>query len=114
MDRVLKGRKAEEIAVKFLRKKGYKIVERNWRFKRDEVDIIAVDRDGYLCFVEVRSRSNSEFVLPEETITKEKRKNIIRVAKAYIQKNNIDKDVRFDVVSILNGEIKLLRDAFRL
>ena len=114
MNRVLKGRKAEDIAVKFLKKNGYKIIERNWRFKRDEVDVIAVDKDGYLCFVEIRSRKSSKLAFPEETITKEKRKNIIRVAKAYIQRNNIDEDVRFDVVSILDGEIKILKDAFRL
>ncbi|MCM8783813.1 MAG: YraN family protein [Candidatus Omnitrophica bacterium] len=94
------GSKGENLAAGFLRKKGLQILARNYRFKRQEVDIIAQDRDT-ICFVEVKTRTNKEFGLPEEAITLKKRKHLINLAVNYIKRFQlIGYNVRFDVVAI--------------
>jgi len=108
-----KGITGEEKAVKFLIKNGYKIKERNWRFKKGEIDIIAFDKKGVLCFIEVRSKKENSLVLPEETITITKQRHILKVAKAYLLKLEKSVDVRFDVVSVSGNSINLIKDAFR-
>jgi putative endonuclease len=81
--RINSGKSGEEQAVSYLRKEGYKIIERNYRTKLGEIDIIA-EHKGCVCFVEVRSRNNAAFGLPEETILRKKQLQISKEALAYI------------------------------
>ncbi len=111
------GKFGEDIAVKYLADKGFKIIERNYTHSHGEVDIIAEDGET-LVFVEVKYRRNLEYGYPEESITKGKIKLVRRTAEAYLYENEIwDKPVRFDVVAILEfkkgkPEIKHFRNAF--
>ncbi len=117
------GQKGEETAVKILTKEGYKIIERNFRTKMGEIDIIALD-DEYTCFVEVRLRKNNNYGTPADTIDARKRRRIINTAKYYAQKKGIyDSPMRFDVVVInadtfgtelSNISAEVIKDAFRL
>jgi putative endonuclease len=94
------GKKGEDLALQYLRKKGFTLLERNWRFRHKEVDIIAADgRD--LVFVEVKTRSNEWFGTPEEAVDDKKQRYLMDAAEAYIRANNIDTNIRFDVVSII-------------
>ena len=111
-------KKGETLAGKILKKKGYKILKRNYVSKYGEIDIVAYDR-GIICFVEVKTRQSENYGPPELAVTKEKRKRIVRTALNYLTINNIeDTDCRFDVVSILYKEdvskpdIELLERAF--
>ena len=111
-------KKGEALAGKILKKKGYKILKRNYVSKYGEIDIVAYD-NGIICFVEVKTRQSENYGPPELAVTKEKRKRIVRTALNYLMINNIeDTDCRFDVVSILYKEdvnkpdIELLESAF--
>jgi len=109
------GKKGEELAFHYLVKKGYKILAKNWRFKRNEIDIIA-EYNNTLIIVEVKTRASRFLAGPEETVTKSKQKTIIKVADAYIQDYEIDIDTRFDIISIIlnskETDIEHLVDAF--
>ena len=95
-----KGQAGEETAVDYLVKKGYHILERNFRFERGEIDIIAVDRED-LVFVEVKSRRSTAFGDPEDALTPAKCKQIRKVAEGYLFKSNIDDQLcRFDIIAI--------------
>lgn len=109
------GEKGEELATLFLKKKGYKILCRNYRFKKLEIDIIAKDQDD-LVIVEVKTRASRYLAGPEDTVTKGKQRSIIKAANQYIIENEIDLETRFDIVSIILNEketdINHLVDAF--
>jgi putative endonuclease len=109
------GKEGEDIAEKFLRNQQFQILERNWRFGKDEIDIIAQD-GNFLVIVEVKTRRTNYFGEPEESVTREKQKFLIRAANAYILKKNIELETRFDIVSVLfsgnNHEVKQIKDAF--
>ena len=111
------GKKGEEIAVNYLQKKGYRIVERGYRLFRGELDIIAYD-GATLVFVEVKTRAGTEFGLPEEAVTPAKQNQIKRIAQGYLMERGLgDPDCRFDVLAILfDGEgdptITHFKDAF--
>ena len=95
------GKRGEEIAVDYLQKKGYRIVERGFRLFRGELDIIAYDGKT-LVFVEVKTRAGTEFGLPEEAVTPAKQSQIKRIAQGYLIERRLgDPDCRFDVLSIL-------------
>ena len=109
------GRKGEELAANHLSGKGYKILERNWRRGRNEIDIIA--RDGnFVVIVEVKTRESNAFGEPEMSVTREKQKALIRAANSYILYKDIHDEVRFDIVSIIIGKgkevINHIEDAF--
>jgi putative endonuclease len=108
------GKKGEEIATSHLLKQGYVILDINWRAGRNEIDIVARDKD-FLVIVEVKSRS-SNFSRPEEAVTKQKQMALIRAANAYVFKKNINLEVRFDILSIIHSKnethINHLKDAF--
>ena len=92
------GKKGEQLAVDFLLKKGYEIVERNFRFEKAELDIIAQYNDT-LAIVEVKTRSTNEFGPPETSINQQKREHMIAAALAYLQTYiNSDIDWRIDVI----------------
>ena len=71
-DHIIFGNKGEELALKFLKKLKYTILQTNWRYKKDEIDIIGIDKD-MLVFVEVKTRKSDIFCRPEQTITNKKR-----------------------------------------
>jgi len=94
------GRMGEEEAVRFLKKKGYQILECNWIYRKKEVDIIASTPE-YIIFIEVKTRTEGYLESPKEAITLKKQKFIIAAANYYIEKFGIDKEVRLDVVSVV-------------
>ena len=111
-----KGRAGEDTAVDYLTKKGYHILERNFRFERGEIDIIAVDKED-LVFVEVKARRSKAFGDPEDALTAAKCNQIRKVAEGYLSECNIDdQQCRFDVIAIEYEEdvpvIRHLVDAF--
>ncbi|MCG8416445.1 MAG: YraN family protein [Proteobacteria bacterium] len=112
--RVERGVAGEALAEAFLRARGYRIVERNFRCKVGEIDIVARDAST-LVFAEVRSRSSSRHGRAAESITADKQRQIARVASAYIAiRRPTFQTCRFDVVDITAGDIDLIKDAFRL
>lgn len=103
-----KGNLGEEIARAHLLKTGYNILEKNWRYKHLEIDVIA-SINNTLVIVEVKLRANAFFGNPEEFVTKSKQKNLIKAADFYIKENNINWETRFDIISIIQNpnEIKV-------
>jgi putative endonuclease len=94
------GRKAEELAAAFFSRKGYVILERNYRAPCGEIDFVLADRKS-IVFVEVKARGSSRFGLPQEAVTPQKQHHILRTAQWYLQKKGwLDRDVRFDVLAI--------------
>ena len=97
---------AETLAANFLEERGMRIIERNYRFERGEIDIIAEDGDE-LVFVEVKARRSNAFGEPEDAVTPEKEEQIKKVAEGYLFERQIeDRPCRFDVVavSVVNGK----------
>ena len=109
------GKKGEELAVEFLQKNGYTILERNWRFKKAEVDIIAQKND-VLAVVEVKTRSNNYFGDPQDFVNPKKIKLLVEAIHEYVTSRNLDVEVRFDIIAILKNQyrfdIEHLEDAF--
>ena len=112
------GKVAEDTACKFLKKKGYKIIARNYRTRLGELDIVALDGET-VAFVEVRSKKEGSFGPPGASINGEKSRRITRAAWNFLTKKGIrDRDCRFDVVSIVYQEgmkapqISLFKNAF--
>jgi len=95
-----KGKTGEDIAVKFLSRKGYKILKRNYRYGHGEIDIIAMYKD-VLIFVEVRVKFSDKFGSPEDSVTIKKREQLKKIASAFIQMNEVNfSECRFDVIGI--------------
>jgi len=108
------GATAESQAVDLLVRRGYRIVERNYRCTIGELDIVARDR-GVLVFVEVRSRANSEHGHALEMVGRRKQRKVTRVAQSYLAwRRPLFDEARFDVVAITGSEIVLVQDAWRL
>jgi putative endonuclease len=114
------GREAEEVAARYLEARGWAIVGRNVRSGRREVDIVAA-KDGVLAFIEVKCRRSRRYGHPLEAITAAKRKEIARVAGAWLLANGAPRGatVRFDAVSVVwpSGEqpqVHHLEDAWRM
>lgn len=109
------GKQGEEIAANYLAAKGYKIIARNWRFGKDEIDIIA-ERDNFLVIIEVKTRSSSDYGEPEEAVGDQKQRLLIRAANEYVIRKEIDLEVRFDIFTIVikSGKqtINHIEDAF--
>lgn len=109
------GIKGEELAVEFLQKNGYKILERNWRFKKAEVDIISQKND-VLAVIEVKTRSSNYFGNPQDFVNSKKIKLLVEAINEYVTSKNLNVEVRFDIIAILKNkktfEIEHLEDAF--
>lgn len=109
------GLKGEEIATTYLAELGYKVIERNWRHRKDEIDIIALD-GRFLVIVEVKTRSTEIFGEPEEAVTASKQKFLIRATEEYIFMKDIELETRYDIISIIiKGDreiIKHIKEAF--
>ncbi len=109
------GKKGEEISVKFLQQKGYEILERNWRFKKAEVDIIA-RKNHVLAIIEVKTRSSNYLGNPQDFVSRKKIKLLVEAVNEYVTSRDLDIEVRFDIIAIIKNQKKLevehLEDAF--
>jgi putative endonuclease len=109
------GKSGEQLAVEHLKKQGYKILETNWRSGKFEIDVIAQGKDQIIV-AEVKTRTSNYLMEPEAAVTKEKRRMLISAANIYVQRHNIDLEVRFDIISIvISGEefrLNHIEDAF--
>ena len=115
------GKEGEKAAVRFLKKKGYRIIEKNYRNKSGEIDIVA-EQDQVLVFVEVKSRVDAQYGEPLEAVTPHKQRKIGQVARGFLAQHRIEnRDCRFDVVGIKGNldepktwEIEVVQNAFQL
>ena len=109
------GKEGEDAATNFLLKKGHKILVRNYRFKKAEVDIISKEKDTVV-FTEVKLRSAKIFGLPEEFVTRKKKLLMKQAAEEFINQLGQETEIRFDIISVLknksNFEIVHIEDAF--
>lgn len=97
------GKTGEEKAVEFLKNNGYKIIERNYRTKIGEIDIIAKHKKE-IVFIEVKTRSSDDFGMPEESVNERKLKRIEKVAEIYLKSKKINLPYRFEVLTILKED----------
>ena len=112
------GKKGEEMALRFLKKRGYQIIEINYTCKMGEMDIIAREKDT-LAFIEVKTRTSTMFGPPQLAVNFSKQWQLSKVALYYLKEKHLeDIKARFDVVAILFGqegeEIELIKDAFEV
>lgn len=109
------GKKGEQLAEEYLSGLGYTILFRNWRYGRYEIDLVT-EKDGVLHFIEVKTRSNNNFGLPEESIDKKKLRHMVHVGTKYHERYPQWKRIQFDVLSIscINNEIQyfLIEDVY--
>lgn len=109
------GKLGEQLAVEFLTNKGFSILDTNWRFGNDEIDIIAKNKNT-LVIAEVKTRRSNFFGEPEISVTKNKQRFMIRATEAYIQNKKLDLEVRFDIIAIVlspfERQINHIEDAF--
>jgi putative endonuclease len=109
------GKLGEELAVEFLEKNGYTILETNWTFQKAEVDIIA-QKDGVLAVVEVKTRSSIDFGLPQDFVKPKKIQLLVKAINEYVLSNDLDLEVRFDIIALHKEEkgfkMEHLEDAF--
>jgi putative endonuclease len=112
------GSEGEDLAVRFLQKKGYRIVARNYKTPVGEIDIIARDSDT-IVFIEVKTRTDISFGYPFEAVNKRKRQKLKNLALLYLKRQGKESPVRFDVISIFcmdNGkkDVEHIKDAFEV
>ena len=109
------GKTGENLAADFLKEKGLKILEINWRARHLEIDLIA-ESTHFIHIVEVKTRSGTAFGAPESFISQEKQKRLIRAANSYAHFKRIQKEIRFDIIAVVsqNGkfQIEWIEDAF--
>ena len=109
------GKFGEELAVDFLQKNGYDILETNWTFQKAEIDIIAL-KENSLAVVEVKTRSSIEFGLPQDFVKPKKIQLLVKAVNEYIVYNDLDVEVRFDIIAIYKEDktykIEHIEDAF--
>ena len=112
MNRRAYGNEGEQAACEYLLKKGWKILDRNVRRGRGEIDIIARKRKT-IAFIEVKRRSSLNYGRPAEAVNAEKQKRIAQAASLYVQEQALENEkLRFDVIEILPGEIRHIEGAF--
>jgi len=98
------GDRGEDLAASFLEEVGYRVLERNYRFERNEVDLVCLDPEagGEIVFVEVKTRTGTGYGPPEASVTDEKKTALIEVSRAYLHERQLEgAPARFDVVGIL-------------
>lgn len=108
------GDNAEDLACKFLQDKGLKLITSNFSTRTGEVDLIMKDNDETLVFIEVRYRKNADFGGAAASVTHKKQQRIIKAALTYLQKNNPQSSMRFDVIAIEGDDMKIdwIKSAF--
>lgn len=106
------GQEAEALALRHLQGKGYTLRLKNYRTRLGEIDLI-LDKGKILVFVEVRERKSSSYGTPAETVTSKKQKRIAKAALMYIKEKALtNRNLRFDIVAVQNGNITHLENAF--
>lgn len=93
------GKEGEKLALEFLEKNGYDILEKNWTFQKAEIDIIA-RKDDVLAIVEVKTRSTIDFGLPQDFVKPKKIQLLVKAVNEYVIKNDLDLKIRFDIIAI--------------
>ena len=111
------GNLAEDLAVEYLEKKNYRIIASNFRYQKAEIDIVA-EFDDLIVVTEVKARSYNTVIEPQEAVTKKKIKSIVMCTDFFMQDRTIDKEVRFDIITVLPDEKGVLQlthiqDAFQ-
>ena len=113
----LLGKEGEDQAARFLTKKGYRIVERNYRTRSGEIDLIAL-HDGAVVFIEVKTRTSDAFGAPELAVNPRKQQRMVKAALGYIKYKKLHQvPCRFDVVAITTAaeeEVELIQNAFEM
>jgi putative endonuclease len=120
-ERLVFGKRGEKAAEAYLKKQGYRILKRNYRTKVGEIDLIA-EHNNILVFIEVKSRTDAALEHPFMAVTPKKQKKIAQTARSFLAQNKVgDRQIRFDVVSVLPGtekpdslQVEVLQDAFRV
>lgn len=112
------GKAGEDLAVAYLKEKGYRILQRNFKNALGEIDIIARHK-GTVCFIEVKTRTNLDKGLPQEAINRPKQRKLSQVALSFLKSRKLfASPARFDIVAVLAGrdgtQIDLIQDAFEL
>ncbi len=109
------GKEGEERVALFLCDKGYDILEQNWMYNHKEIDIIALKED-LLVIVEIKTRTTENWEHPAEAVSNAKIRYLVDATEAYIMENDIDKEVRFDVIGVVenegNWDIEHIEEAF--
>ena len=110
------GKWGEGVAADYLEQQGYSILERGWRSGHKDIDLIAF-KQGILAFVEVKTRKNNAYIQPQQAVDRHKIKLLMTAANRYICNNNIDTEIRFDIVAITgtdysNYKIEHIEQAF--
>ena len=109
------GKKGEDLAEEFLKKNNYQVLERNWRFKKAEIDIIA-KKNNVLAIIEVKTRSSNYFGNPQDFVNQKKIQLMVEAINEYVISKDLDVEVRFDIVAIIKNKnttnIEHLKDAF--
>lgn len=109
------GKIGEEMAVEFLQKEGYTILQTNYTFQKAEIDILA-EKAGVLAVVEVKTRSSLDFGLPQDFVKPKKIQLLVKAVDAFVTQNDLDLEVRFDIIAIHKEDksfvIEHLIDAF--
>lgn len=98
------GKLGEELATQFLIREGYTILERNFVFDKAEIDIIAQKEEGEIVVVEVKTRNSNAFGDPQDFVTPNKIKLLVKAANEYIIESNLDAEVRFDIIAVLKNK----------
>lgn len=112
-----RGNQGEAEVANYLRKKGYTLLASQWRCRFGELDLVAKDRDGTICFVEVKLRGAGSIALPREFVDTRKQERLRKTAAAYLSTHELDAPARFDVAEVYeenNGTLRIeyLEDAF--
>lgn len=102
------GSFGEDQAADFLLKNGYKIVQRNWRYLKGEIDIIA-KKDEWLVFIEVKTRRTTDFGNPEAFVTPRQQKLIVSTAHQYLINHDCQEEARFDIIAVVVQNNKVMR-----
>lgn len=111
------GNLAEDLAAEYLTQKNYKILVRNFRYQKAEIDIVTEFED-LIVVVEVKARSYDTLIEPQEAVTKKKIKSIVLCTDFFMRERNLDKEVRFDIITVLpdqSGKLQInhIEDAFQ-
>jgi len=113
----LLGKEGEDRAARFLMKQGYRIIERNYRTRSGEIDLIAL-HEGAVVFIEVKTRTSNAFGAPELAVNPRKQQRMVKAALGYIKYNKLHQvPCRFDVVAITEAaaqKVELIRNAFEM
>lgn len=110
---IIQGKLAEGRAARFLKKSGYRILEKNYRTRSGEIDLV-VEKGDLLIFVEVKNRADDSFGTALDAVTREKQKRIVKAANHYLSRTSPDElNIRFDVIAVdSHGKCTHIRDAF--